>query len=90
LFTYYGVNFHLVGLHLMLHGEAHSLSWFGILRNDFCNRGDYMYPKYKKYYKQIRYLYKQLRLDLFNTIYKPNIIQWQKRFFFNKIDQIVC
>jgi hypothetical protein len=27
LFTYYGVNFHLVGLHSYASGEAHSLSW---------------------------------------------------------------
>jgi hypothetical protein len=27
MFTYYGVNFHLVGLHSYASGEAHSLSW---------------------------------------------------------------
>jgi hypothetical protein len=30
LFTYYGVNFHLVGLHSYASGEAHSLSWYSL------------------------------------------------------------
>jgi hypothetical protein len=37
LFTYYGVNFHLVGLHSYASGEAHSLSWI-FFRNYLCNR----------------------------------------------------
>jgi cytochrome c-type biogenesis protein CcsB len=50
LFTYFGVNFHLVGLHSYASGEAKSLSWIwqsllaiGIL-------GAITYPKARKYY----------------------------------------
>lgn len=51
LFTYYGVNFHLVGLHSYASGEAKSLSWiyYSVLAIAFI--GALAYPSYKKYYK---------------------------------------
>ncbi|WP_348822282.1 cytochrome c biogenesis protein CcsA [Flavobacterium aestuarii] len=52
LFTYYGVNFHLVGLHSYASGEAHSLSWIWYSLGTISAIGALTYPKYKKYYKK--------------------------------------
>ncbi|MFV8379274.1 cytochrome c biogenesis protein CcsA [Flavobacterium sp. LB3R33] len=52
LFTYYGVNFHLVGLHSYASGEAHSLSWIWYSLGAITLFGAISYPKYKKYYKK--------------------------------------
>ena len=52
LFTYYGVNFHLVGLHSYASGEAHSLSWIWYSLGTISVIGALAYPKYKKYYKK--------------------------------------
>ena len=52
LFTYYGVNFHLVGLHSYASGEAHSLSWIWYSLGGITLFGAVSYPKYKKYYKK--------------------------------------
>ncbi|MES2577869.1 MAG: cytochrome c biogenesis protein CcsA [Bacteroidota bacterium] len=52
LFTYYGVNFHLVGLHSYASGEAHSLSWIWYSLGGITLFGAISYPKYKKYYKK--------------------------------------
>lgn len=52
LFTYYGVNFHLVGLHSYASGEAHSLSWIWISLGTITLFGAITYPKYRKYYKK--------------------------------------
>lgn len=51
LFTYYGVNFHLVGLHSYASGEAKSLSWIYYTLFAFSVIGALAYPSYKKYYK---------------------------------------
>lgn len=51
LFTYYGVNFHLVGLHSYASGEANSLSWIGQTLIGISIIGIISYPKYRKYYK---------------------------------------
>ncbi|AXB57910.1 cytochrome c biogenesis protein CcsA [Flavobacterium fluviale] len=51
LFTYYGVNFHLVGLHSYASGEAHSLSWVYYTLISISVIGAVTYPKYRKYYK---------------------------------------
>ncbi|MFC0777372.1 cytochrome c biogenesis protein CcsA [Flavobacterium sp. HJSW_4] len=51
LFTYYGVNFHLVGLHSYASGEAHSLSWIYYCLITITVIGAITYPKYRKYYK---------------------------------------
>ncbi|SFE05983.1 cytochrome c biogenesis protein [Flavobacterium phragmitis] len=51
LFTYYGVNFHLVGLHSYASGEAHSLSWIYYCLITITLIGAITYPKYRKYYK---------------------------------------
>ncbi|AWK06079.1 cytochrome C biogenesis protein [Flavobacterium crocinum] len=51
LFTYYGVNFHLVGLHSYASGEAHSLSWIYYCLITISLIGAITYPKYRKYYK---------------------------------------
>jgi hypothetical protein len=50
LFTYYGVNFHLVGLHSYASGEAHSLSWIWYSLGTIYRC--VLYPKYRKYYKK--------------------------------------
>jgi ABC-type transport system involved in cytochrome c biogenesis permease subunit len=50
LFTYYGVNFHLVGLHSYA-SEAHSLSWIWYSLGTISVIA-ITYPKYKKYYKK--------------------------------------
>lgn len=52
LFTYYGVNFHLVGLHSYASGEAHSLSWIWYSLGTISLIGILTYPKYRKYYKK--------------------------------------
>ncbi len=52
LFTYYGVNFHLVGLHSYASGEAHSLNWIYYSMGTIALIGAITYPKYRKYYKK--------------------------------------
>lgn len=52
LFTYYGVNFHLVGLHSYASGEAKSLSWIYYSLIAFTLIGAVTYPSYKKHYKK--------------------------------------
>ena len=52
LFTYYGVNFHLVGLHSYASGEAKSLSWIWYSIGTITLIGLVTYPKYRKYYKK--------------------------------------
>jgi ABC-type transport system involved in cytochrome c biogenesis permease subunit len=52
LFTYYGVNFHLVGLHSYASGEAKSLSWIWMTLSAMTLIGALAYPKYRKYYKK--------------------------------------
>ncbi|REG96132.1 cytochrome c biogenesis protein CcsA [Flavobacterium aquicola] len=52
LFTYYGVNFHLVGLHSYASGEAHSLSWIWYSLGTISVIGAATYPKYKKFYSK--------------------------------------
>ena len=52
LFTYYGVNFHLVGLHSYASGEAKSLSWIWLTLGGILLIGLIAYPKYRKYYKR--------------------------------------
>ncbi|AWG22545.1 cytochrome C biogenesis protein [Flavobacterium faecale] len=52
LFTYYGVNFHLVGLHSYASGEAKSLDWIYYTLGTITFIGAITYPKYKKYYKK--------------------------------------
>ena len=50
LFTYYGVNFHLVGLHSYATGEAKSLSWIWETIIAIVIIGAISYPKYRKHY----------------------------------------
>jgi len=52
LFTYFGVNFHLVGLHSYASGEAHSLNWIWQSLGGIALFGAITYPKYRKYYKK--------------------------------------
>ncbi|EKT4519958.1 cytochrome c biogenesis protein CcsA [Flavobacterium psychrophilum] len=52
LFTYYGVNFHLVGLHSYASGEAKSLDWIYYSLGTISLIGLITYPKYRKYYKK--------------------------------------
>ena len=52
LFTYFGVNFHLVGLHSYASGEAKSLSWIWESLGVITLFGAITYPKYRKYYKK--------------------------------------
>ncbi|WP_284652144.1 cytochrome c biogenesis protein CcsA [Flavobacterium terrisoli] len=52
LFTYYGVNFHLVGLHSYASGEAKSLSWIWMSLGGMSLMGAIAYPGYRKYYKK--------------------------------------
>lgn len=52
LFTYYGVNFHLVGLHSYASGEAKSLNWIYYSFGTITLIGILCYPKYRKYYKK--------------------------------------
>lgn len=51
LFTYYGVNFHLVGLHSYASGEAKSLDWIYEMILGVSIVGAISYPKFRKYYK---------------------------------------
>jgi cytochrome c-type biogenesis protein CcsB len=50
LFTYFGVNFHLVGLHSYASGEAKSLSWIWQSLLAIAFLGAITYPKARKYY----------------------------------------
>ena len=50
LFTYFGVNFHLVGLHSYASGEAKSLNWIWQLLGSIALLGAITYPKARKYY----------------------------------------
>lgn len=52
LFTYYGVNFHLVGLHSYASGEAKSLSWIWYSIAAISVIGILVYPKYRKHYRK--------------------------------------
>lgn len=52
LFTYYGVNFHLVGLHSYASGEPKSLSWIYITLIAFALIGLAAYPSYRKHYRK--------------------------------------
>lgn len=52
LFTYYGVNFHLVGLHSYASGEAKSLNWIYYTLGSIALVALITYPKYRKYYKR--------------------------------------
>ena len=52
LFTYYGVNFHLVGLHSYASGEAKSLSWIWMTLGTMTLIGLAAYPSYRKHYKK--------------------------------------
>ncbi|MDI9258368.1 cytochrome c biogenesis protein CcsA [Flavobacterium sedimenticola] len=52
LFTYYGVNFHLVGLHSYASGEAKSLSWIWMTLGGMTLMGALAYPSYRKHYKR--------------------------------------
>jgi ABC-type transport system involved in cytochrome c biogenesis permease subunit len=52
LFTYYGVNFHLTGLHSYASGEAKSLDWIWISLLSISLIGAISYPGYRKHYKK--------------------------------------
>jgi hypothetical protein len=52
LFTYFGVNFHLVGLHSYASGEAHSLNWIWYSLGAIAVIGAITYPKARKYYSK--------------------------------------
>ncbi|WP_281299206.1 cytochrome c biogenesis protein [Flavobacterium limnophilum] len=52
MFTYFGVNFHLVGLHSYASGEAKSLDWIWQSLTAIAILGAITYPKYRKYYKK--------------------------------------
>ncbi len=52
LFTYYGVNFHLTGLHSYASGEASSLNWIWQSALAIAILGGIAYPKYRKYFKK--------------------------------------
>jgi cytochrome c-type biogenesis protein CcsB len=52
LFTYYGVNFHLVGLHSYASGEAKSLDWIWYSIGTIVLIGILTYPNYRKFYKK--------------------------------------
>lgn len=54
LFTYFGVNFHLVGLHSYASGEAKSLDWIWQTLSAITILGAISYPKYRKYYKKTK------------------------------------
>lgn len=51
LFTYYGVNFHLVGLHSYASGEPKSLNWIYFTLLAFAIIGAMAYPSYVKHFK---------------------------------------
>ena len=50
MFTYFGVNFHLVGLHSYASGEATSLNWIWYSLGSITLLGAITYPKARKYY----------------------------------------
>ncbi|WP_425433092.1 cytochrome c biogenesis protein CcsA [Flavobacterium magnum] len=52
LFTYYGVNFHLTGLHSYASGEAKSLSWMWYSMIVIAFLGAITYGKQRKFYKK--------------------------------------
>ncbi len=52
LFTYYGVNFHLVGLHSYASGEPKSLNWIYFTLLAISIIGIVSFSRYKKYYKK--------------------------------------
>jgi cytochrome c-type biogenesis protein CcsB len=52
LFTYYGVNFHLTGLHSYASGEAKSLAWIYEMAIGISVVGILSYPKFKRFYKR--------------------------------------
>ncbi len=52
LFTYYGVNFHLVGLHSYASGEAKSLNWIYYSIIGITILGAITYPNHRKFYKK--------------------------------------
>ncbi|HWS59926.1 MAG TPA: cytochrome c biogenesis protein CcsA [Flavobacterium sp.] len=52
MFTYFGVNFHLVGLHSYASGEATSLNWIWYSLGSIALLGAITYPKARKYYKK--------------------------------------
>jgi cytochrome c-type biogenesis protein CcsB len=52
MFTYFGVNFHLVGLHSYASGEAKSLSWIWQSLLAIAILGAITYPKARKYYNK--------------------------------------
>ncbi len=52
LFTYYGVNFHLTGLHSYASGEAKSLDWIWYSLSTITLLGIISYFPYQKYYKK--------------------------------------
>ena len=52
LFTYYGVNFHLTGLHSYASGEASSLAWTWQTALFIAVLGGISYPKYRRFYKK--------------------------------------
>jgi cytochrome c-type biogenesis protein CcsB len=52
LFTYYGVNFHLVGLHSYATGEAKSLDWIYYSLLAITVIGGIAYPAYRKHYRK--------------------------------------
>jgi cytochrome c-type biogenesis protein CcsB len=52
LFTYYGVNFHLTGLHSYASGEAKSLNWIWESLLTITVIGLLAYPNYIKHYKK--------------------------------------
>jgi len=52
LFTYYGVNFHLVGLHSYASGEAKSLGWIYYTLGGMTLVGVLAYPSYRKHYRK--------------------------------------
>lgn len=52
LFTYYGVNFHLTGLHSYASGEPKSLDWIAYLLIGITVYGGFTFPKYFKYYRK--------------------------------------
>jgi cytochrome c-type biogenesis protein CcsB len=52
LFTYFGVNFHLVGLHSYASGEAKSLDWIWQSILAISILGAMTYPNYRKFYSK--------------------------------------
>ena len=52
LFTYYGVNFHLTGLHSYASGEAKSLNWIYYSIAGISFIGIISYLKFRLHYKK--------------------------------------